>query len=57
MATVAAGGEGLLPVDRAGDLVPLTRQVEGEGLAQGAVVFDDQDRPLQFRSSTWPVAR
>jgi hypothetical protein len=54
---ITAGGQRLFPVDRTGDFVALAGEVEGECLTEGAVVFDDQDRSLQFRSSICPVAR
>ncbi len=57
MPSVPTGGQCLLPVDRAGDLVALAGEVEGERLPERAVVFDDQDLSLQFRSSICPVAR
>lgn len=57
MAVVSAGGEGLFAIHGACYLVPLAGEVEGQRLAQRAVVFDDQDGSLQFRSSIWPVAR
>ena len=57
MPTVAPGGQGLLAVDRDGYVIAFTTEVEGQRLAQRAVVLDDQDPSLQFKSSIWPVAR
>jgi hypothetical protein len=57
VASVAASGQRLLAIDCACHVVAFAGEVEGERLAQGAVVFDDQDLSFQFRSSIWPVAR
>jgi hypothetical protein len=51
MAPITPGGQRLLPVDRAGHFVAFPRQIERECLAERAVVLDDQDLSLQFRSS------
>ncbi len=51
MTSIAPGRQGLLAVDRAGDFVAFPGEIERECLPERAVVLNDQDLSLQFRSS------